>query len=314
MIFSNKTKKTGDLKMGKQVIVKVPASTANLGPGFDVLGMALNLYNTVVLEEMESDCQIIEVKGEGESLLPRDSSNLAARAVSSLLYSAGYSDHGFKLCLENQIPLASGLGSSAAAIVGGLVAANALAESPFSDQDILQMAVEIEGHPDNVTAALLGGVVVVIKDEESCIYSRLIPREGLGITAVIPDFSVSTAEARSVLPEYIPLQDAVYNLGRIALLVTALREGDWDLLRVALHDRLHQPYRCQLVPGLADVFAAALESGAYGAFLSGAGPTVVALTPPDCDAGRAIADVFQSKNITARVLQLEPCLTGSYIL
>lgn len=300
--------------MGKKIIVKVPATTANLGPGFDVLGMALNLYNTVVLEEIEDDCHIIDVKGEGEALLPRDSGNLAARAVSFLLQRAGYSDYGFKLYLENQIPLMSGLGSSAAAIIGGLVAANALSGSPFSDRDILQMAVEIEGHPDNVAAALLGGVVIVTKDEESYIYSRLIPKEGLRITAIIPDFSVSTADARSILPEKVPLQDAVYNLGRISLLLTALREGDWDLLRVALRDRLHQPYRCRLVPGLAEVFETALESGAYGAFLSGAGPTVVVFSPPDCDAGGAIADIFQSRNTKARVLQLEPCLTGTYIL
>ena len=299
--------------MGKQVIVKVPATTANLGPGFDVLGMALNLYNTVVLEEMDGDCQLIEVKGEGEALLPRDNSNLAARAASSLLFSAGYSNHGYKLYLENQIPLMSGLGSSAAAIIGGLVSANILAGSPFSDQDILKMAIEIEGHPDNVAAALLGGVVIVTNGEESYMYTRLIPKEGLRITAVVPDFNVSTADARSVLPKQVPLQDAVYNLGRIALLVTALREGDWELLRVALHDRLHQPYRCQLVPGLIDAFEAALESGAYGAFLSGAGPTVIALTPPDCEAGGIIADAFRSRNIAARVLHLEPCLTGTYI-
>lgn len=300
--------------MEKKVIVKVPATTANLGPGFDVLGMALNLYNTVVLEEIQGGCHIIDVKGEGEDLLPRDSSNLAARAVSFLLQRAGYRDSRFKIYLENQIPMMSGLGSSAAAIIGGLVAANALVGNPFSEREILQMAVEIEGHPDNVAAALLGGVVMVTKDEESYIYSRLIPKEGLRITAVIPDFSISTTEARSVLPEKVPLQDAVYNLGRIALLLTALREGEWDLLRVALHDRLHQPYRSQLVPGFTEIIENALENGAYGAFLSGAGPTVVAFSPPDCDVGGVIAEVFRSNKIRSRVLQLEPCLIGTRIL
>lgn len=299
--------------MGKKIIVNVPASTANLGPGFDVLGMALNLYNTVVLEKMDSGCQIIEVKGEGEALLPRDSSNLAARAVSFLMQKAGCSNYGFKLSLDNQIPLMSGLGSSAAAIVGGLVAANALLGKPFSDGDVLQMAVEIEGHPDNVAAALLGGTVIVTKDEESYIYSRFVPQKGIKIAVVIPDFSISTNKARSVLPEMVPLQDAVYNLGRIALLVTALREGNWDLLKVALQDRLHQPYRCSLVPGLNEVFKAALDSGAYGAFLSGAGPTVIVLSPPDKDTGKVIADIFESRNITARVLHLEPCSKGTCI-
>lgn len=300
--------------MGKKIIVKVPATTANLGPGFDVLGMALNLYNNVALEKLENSCCIIEVKGEGEGKLPLDSSNLAAQAVVTLFKRAGYQDVGFRLCLDNQIPLQSGLGSSAAAIIGGLAAANALVGDPFSKRDILQMAVEIEGHPDNVAAALLGGVVIVAKEEGSYIYSRFIPKKGLKITAVIPDFSVSTKVARSVLPEHVPLEDAVYNLGHLALLVTALKEGDWDLLKKSLGDRLHQLYRCQLVPGLPEIFKAAAEAGAYGAVLSGAGPTVVAFSSSDCDAGSAINEVFHSHGIKARVLQLEPESSGSYII
>ncbi|MGI6405143.1 MAG: homoserine kinase [Syntrophaceticus sp.] len=300
--------------MGKKIVVNVPASTANLGPGFDALGMALDLYNTVALEKMDNGCHIVEVKGEGESSLPRDNCNLVARAVSFLMQRAGYSEHGFKLSLDNQIPLMSGLGSSAAAIVGGLVAANALLGKPFTDRDVLQMAVEIEGHPDNVAAALLGGVVIVAKDGESYIYSRFTPKKGIKITAVIPEFSVSTNKARSVLPENVPLQDAVYNLGRTALLVTALREGDWELLKVALQDRLHQPYRCSLVPGMNEAFQAALDSGAYGVFLSGAGPTVITFSPSEKDTGEAVAGIFRSKNIRAQVLHLEPCLTGTCIL
>ncbi len=300
--------------MGKQIKVKVPATTANLGPGFDALGMALNLYNTVTIEKREQGFSVDKVIGEGETVLSRDSSNLVVRAASYLLGSVGCAEQGFKLTLENRIPLASGLGSSAAAIVGGLVAANALVENPLSDDEILQMAIKIEGHPDNVAAALLGGVVVVAQDGDSYVHYRLVPREGLGITAVIPDFSISTAKARSVLPEKVALQDAVYNIGRAALLVTSLREGDWDLLRVALGDRLHQPYRCQLVPGLDDVFSVAVEAGAYGAFLSGAGPTVVAFTSPDNNVGEVIADVFKSRGIKTRVLQLEPCLTGSHTI
>lgn len=300
--------------MEKKITVNVPASTANLGPGFDALGMALNLYNTVALEKMEHGCHIIEINGEGSFSLPRNSNNLVASSVAFLMRRAGCGDDGFKLSLDNQIPLMSGLGSSAAAIVGGLVAANALIGNPFSDGDVLQMAVEIEGHPDNVAAALLGGVVIVAKDEESYVYSRFVPNTDLRITAVLPEFNLSTNKARSVLPENVPLQDAVFNLGRIALLVTALREGDWDLLKVATQDRLHQPYRCNLVPGMNEVFQAALDSGAYGVFLSGAGPTVIALSPPELDCGKAIADIFQLRNIAARVMHLEPCLSGTSIL
>jgi homoserine kinase len=299
--------------MGK-ITVKVPASTANLGPGFDVLGMALNLYNLVVLEENQDDGWIIDVKGEGDNLIPRDSSNLVARSALYLINKTGHHNRGFKLYLENRIPLQSGLGSSAGAIVGGLVAANGVLGNHFSTQELLQMAVEIEGHPDNVAAALLGGVVIVAQEGDSYIYSRLVPHSGLKITAVIPDFSLSTHKARSVLPKSVPLNDAVYNMGHLALLVTALREGDWELLGEALRDRLHQPYRCSLVPGLADIMETAKEAGAYGAFLSGAGPTVIAFSPLHCDTGEAIADCFIAQGITARVLQLEPSLTGASIV
>lgn len=303
--------------MVKKVVVRVPATTANLGPGFDVLGMSLGLYNTVELEELqgaESKQIQVEVDGEGASLLPRDTSNLVVRAIAGLFHRAGYHPAGLRLRLHNEIPLQSGLGSSAAAIAGGLVAANAIAGNPFSRQEILNQAVEIEGHPDNVAAALLGGVVIVVKDGNSYACTRLTTPGGIKITAVVPDYRLSTKAAREVLPEFVPLQDAVYNLGRAALLVTALREGNWGLLGVAMQDRLHQPYRCRMVPGLTDIFETARKAGAFSAALSGAGPTVVAFSPPDCRVGEAIRGVFRSRGIEARVLNLEPELKGTHLL
>jgi len=157
-----------------KITVKVPATTANLGPGFDVLGMALNLYNTMTLEEIDQQGWVIEIKGEGDKLIPRDSSNLVARTILYLLEKTAYQIKGLRLCLDNKIPFQRGLGSSAGAIVGGLVAANALAGQPFSQDELLQMAVEIEGHPDNVAAALFGGVVIVAQNDNSLIYSRFV--------------------------------------------------------------------------------------------------------------------------------------------
>ncbi|AFV11759.1 homoserine kinase ThrB [Thermacetogenium phaeum DSM 12270] len=298
----------------KRIAVRVPATTANLGPGFDALGMSLKLYNRIELEEIEKEQLLVEVEGEGAALLPRDDSNLAVRAIASLFRRIGYRPAGLRLRLYNEIPLASGLGSSAAAIAGGLVAANALAGNPLSRQEILDQAVALEGHPDNVAAALLGGVVIVVQDGTFYSCTRLQVPRNVKITAVVPDFRLSTKAAREVLPEFVPLKDAVYNLGRAALLVAALREGNWDLLGVAMQDRLHQPYRCRLVPGLNDIFAIARKEGAYGAALSGAGPTVIAFSPPECEVGEAIRGAFLARGIEARVLNLEPELEGTHLI
>lgn len=295
---------------------------ANLGPGFDTLGMALNLYNTVELEETSTGRRI-EVAGEGEQALPRNENNLVAQAINKLFKSASCSFSGWSLRLENNIPLQRGLGSSAAAIVGGLVAANFLAGNPFSREQILSLAIELEGHPDNVAAALLGGVVVIVRNESSCtdnsgavndyLYSCFYPPRGLKIYAVVPEFTLSTKLARSVLPEQVPLKDAVFNLGRVALLITALRDGNWEQLGLAVQDRLHQTYRAHLIPGLEEMFQSARLAGAFGTFLSGAGPSVVALGPAGSRAGEEICRVFQDHGIEARVLELQPSSQGAYI-
>ncbi|HAA89499.1 MAG: Homoserine kinase [Thermoanaerobacterales bacterium 50_218] len=300
--------------MRKKVVVEVPATTANLGPGFDVLGMALNLYNTVELEEcIDSNFQI-EIIGEGAETLPRNSENLVFRTVDHLFQKVSYDSPGWKLRLTNRIPLSRGLGSSAAAIVGALVAANLIAGNPLSREEILEEAVLLEGHPDNVAAALFGGVVAVVQEGRSCFYTRFAPHKGLKVFAAVPDFELSTNRARSVLPEKVSLRDAVFNLGHLALLLSALRDGNWKLLPIAVRDQLHQPYRTSLIPGLEDALDAARAAGAYGVFLSGAGPTTVALAPPGSSAGEAMAKVFQRHGFTAKVLELEPSLEGARIV
>lgn len=300
--------------MVKRAAVKVPATTANLGPGFDVLGMALKLYNSVILEETEDICFEVEVFGEGTGSLPQNADNLVAKVISKLFQKKNCGLQGWKLRLYNEIPLQRGLGSSAAAIVGGLLAANAVLGNPFSPDELLAEAIEIEGHPDNVAAAFLGGVVAVAEDNGRYFYTNFAPPEGLMVYAVVPRFTLSTEVARQALPELVPMSDAVFNLGRLALLITALREADWDLLRVALRDRLHQPYRSGLIPGMEDAFRAAEEAGAYGAVLSGAGPTLIALGPPGLRIGDAMACALKTHGVEADVKELEPTSQGAYII
>jgi len=300
--------------MGRRVAVRVPATTANLGPGFDALGMALKLYNTVELEETGGSGFQIEITGEGEDLLPRDEGNLVARAVDKLFHKVNYSLQGWKVRLENKIPLQRGLGSSASAIVGGLLAANAVAGSPFSQRELLAQAIEIEGHPDNVAAALLGGIVAVAEQDGNYFYTSFTPPKELVIYAVIPNFTLSTKAARSVLPQLVPMKDVVFNLGRVALLISILKEGNWDLLTVALKDRIHQPYRSRLIPGMTEAFEAAEQAGAYGAVLSGAGPTLIAFGPPGLEIGEAMGRVLRTYGIEAEARKLEPSLRGAYII
>jgi homoserine kinase len=294
---------------------------ANLGSGFDAMGMALNLYNVVELEETGAGYQI-EVAGEGEQVLPRDKSNLVAQAINRLFEASSHPASGWRLHLSNNIPLQSGLGSSAAAIVGGLVAANAVAGYPLSLKQILSQAIALEGHPDNVAAALMGGVVVIVPEENAAadnasaapdyLYTCFKPPAGLVAYTVIPGFTLSTSLARHILPEQVSLKDAVFNLARAAMLAMALRDGDWDKLGTAMQDRIHQPYRAHLIEGLEEMLQAARLAGAYGAFLGGAGPSVVALGPPGSKAGEVMRKVFMAHGAEARVLELQPSPFGAY--
>jgi homoserine kinase len=300
--------------MGKRVVAQVPATTANIGPGFDALGMALNMFNRLTLTESDQTGVQVSVNGEGAAVLPRDNNNLVVKTIDRLFDLAGYHPVGLKLTLDNKIPLERGLGSSAAAIVGGLVAANALAGNPLSTDDLLHLAVEIEGHPDNVAAAFLGGVVIIAKEGQRYVYKSFTPHEGLSVYAVVPDFTLPTRLARSVLPERILMRDAVYNLGRVALLAIALRDGDWDMLQVGLGDKLHQPYRSPLIPGLQEIFQAAAAAGSYGSAISGSGPTVIAFAPPGANVGKVICKVFRDHGYQAKVHELAPSPAGAVVL
>ena len=286
----------------KPVRVLVPASSANLGPGFDAFGLALTLYNAV--EMQEDDETHVVISGEGAATLAKNASNLVVRAAQRLFDAAGVRLRGLRLALHNAIPLGRGLGSSAAAIVGGLVAANELAHRPLTRSDLLKLAVQMEGHPDNVAPALLGGLVVASAGESDLIYTQ-VPLPPMRVVVAIPDFALPTRQARAILPASVPRRDAVFNLARAALVLLALQRGDYDLLAQAMDDRLHQPYRARLIPGMETVFAAARAAGAAGVALSGAGPSLIAFAEGDHECiGEAMQRAWALQGVQARTLVL----------
>jgi homoserine kinase len=261
----------------KVVRVTVPASSANLGPGFDCLALALGLHNVIEFGEAESGLTF-SINGEGAETLSRDASNLVVRAAAVVFRKVGRAPGGLRVWQENQIPLLSGLGSSAAAILGGVVAANALLDDPLSRDEILRTAVELEGHPDNVSAALLGGLVVSSYSRGDLVHTS-VPIQPMRVVVALPQVSLSTAEARAALPKSVLLENAAYNIGRAALVVQALANGDYDLLKEAMRDRLHEPVRQKFIPGYQAAVEAAKKSGAATVAISGAGPSLIAFAP-----------------------------------
>lgn len=262
--------------MKTRVVVRVPATSGNLGPGFDCLGMALDMWNSVRLE-IGRDFQV-SIRGVGAGELSQGRDNLVYRAAESVFRQAGINIPNFRLECHNNIPLSRGLGSSAAAVVGGVVAANALLDEPLSQYEVLDLVSRLEGHPDNVTPALLGGCQIVTNSDEGLsTFAVPIPR-GLFAVLFIPDQPMPTQEGRALLSPEVTREDAVFNLGRTALLVAAFSTGKIEYLRTATEDRLHQPARQQIFPAMKYIFRAALGAGALGVFLSGGGSTVLALT------------------------------------
>lgn len=275
-----------------RVHVRVPASSANLGPGFDALGLALGLHNEVVAEEAER--VTVEVRGEGEGHLDTGEDNAVARGVRAAYEAAGRKFTGCALTCVNRIPLSRGLGSSAAAIVAGLVAGNALLGEPLDRAALLGLAAAAEGHPDNVAAALYGGLTVSSAGEGGAQAIALpVPRD-IRWVALVPEVTASTAEARAVLPASVPRGDAVFNVQRVALLLAALQARRLDALGAALEDRLHQPYRLRLFPWMPEVVAAARDAGARGCVLSGAGPALLAVVTGPRATAEAVARAMEA--------------------
>lgn len=301
------------------VRVQVPASTANLGPGFDAIGMAFQLYTRIHMRFAETT-QIRPLSPELVGL-PTGKENLLYRAAASLFREAGLPEPELYMEVESEIPLTRGLGSSAAALVGALCGANRLAGEPFTPEQLYAMATRWEGHPDNVGAALFGGVVVAAMPQTDerlapIPHVRLPVPDGLKTVVVIPEYELSTGQARAALPDRYSREDMVFNVGRSSLLVAAIAQGRLELFAEAMRDRLHQPYRCALVPGLREMLEGATEHGALGAALSGAGPTMLFFYPDDQQKERLLSfieRVLTGYAIRYRVMTLLPDERGTTI-
>ncbi len=284
--------------------VRVPASTSNLGPGFDCFGLALKLYLTVRATPGTTGQCIVTTTGAKENeALPRNAVNLIYRAMSFAMLREGAALPPVELLVHNEIPLASGLGSSAAAIVAGIKLGGLITETPISDQAIQNYATEFEGHPDNVAASLYGGFVASSVCSDGTVVSARFqwPAE-IRVVVVSPHSQLPTHVARAALPRTVSRPDAVYNLQRTALFTAAVAQQRYDLFWEAMHDRLHQPQRESLVPGLAEALALPRMPGLLGLALSGAGPSIVALVDGDDEAiGARIASCFQARQIESTV-------------
>lgn len=293
------------------ITVKVPATSANLGPGFDALGLALDLWNESTFEP--ADDFMVYVEGEGKGRVSQGSNNLIIRAALKLAEHVEGELSPFVVRCTNRIPIGSGLGSSAAATLTGLLAANALTGATLTQEEILHFASGIEGHPDNVAPALLGGLIVSTQGEGKII-ARKLPIAPLSITVVVPDFRFSTRQARKALPHKVKLKDAVHNISRAILVTDALRTGQISLLMEAMSDALHQPYRLPLIPGARAAMRAAQAEGAAVA-LSGAGPSLVAFSSrAEAGPGEAMKQAFKNAGLHARIFSLQVSGKGAQTL
>jgi homoserine kinase len=281
----------------RSVHVRIPATSANLGPGFDALGLALALYNEVTAQESAS--VTVSVQGEGAGRLPTNQHNVVVRGVEAAYEAAGRPFKGCALTCVNRVPAARGLGSSAAAWVGGLVAGNALMGEPLSREALLALAARAEGHPDNVAAALLGGLTVSCSLPDGRVTAVALPvPASIRWVVLVPSVTSATAEARAVLPDSVPRGDAVFNVQRVALLLAGLQTGRLDVFDAALDDRLHQPYRLRLFPWMPAVVDAARRAGALGCVLSGAGPSLLAAVGDEAEpVARAMETALRAAGI-----------------
>ena len=297
-----------------KVSVKVPASSANIGPGFDCLGLALPIYDTITIEETVLPGTGIEINlmAEDEAMddmafenIPKDENSLIYKAVELLYNSIGQEPSELKINVQSQIPIARGLGSSAAIIVGGLLAANKLLGNPADETALLAIATEVEGHPDNVAPAILGGFVLSSREDDGTVtYCKLDWPEEWDVTVCIPDFQLATDIARSVLPSEVPMSDAVFNAKHLAMLIQAVNTKDAKLMKLALKDRLHQQYREKLVPGMKEISEAFVhEDGVLGCVLSGAGPSMLVISHKyDTDKIKAtVKEIWDKQNIRVDV-------------
>lgn len=260
--------------------VKVPASTSNLGPGFDTIGLTLELYNDYsfeIINKNSNEAELIYTSNIDSSEIPYSKENLVYRAFDYLFKKEGKNTPSVKIHFEAGIPTTGGFGSSSTAIVAGLMAANRLMDYPYDQQKLLKIGTQLDGHPDNISPAILGGLVVCVYADQELNYIKLNWDQNLFFVVITPDFKVPTAKARAILPSLIEFHDAVFNVGYSSLLIAALATKNTEILKKCFKDRLHQHYRAQLVPGMQYVLDTGVEAGAVGTMLSGAGSALIAV-------------------------------------
>lgn len=272
------------------VTVSVPATLTNLGAGFDSLGLAVSVFNRMTAEVCSRGLEI-EVAGEGKGTLPENRSNLAVRVMEKVFKRARKHPQGLRIRMDNQIPVGRGMGSSSACIVASLLAVSELTQAKLSREEILEMALDVEGHPDNILPAVVGGFTVAAMNQGKLVYARHDLTRSLHAVLVVPENQILTRRARRVLPKKVPFADAVFNLSRSALTVSALTQGRLDLLKVSMQDRLHQPYRRKLFPLLTRILEILERSGGKGFSVSGSGPTAVTFVEGSREAHRVAAIV-----------------------
>jgi homoserine kinase len=300
---------------GASCRVRVPATTANIGPGFDCLGLALDLWNEVSFR-VEGEGVAVTVEGPDPAGLPRDETNLVARAFLRLCEEAGRAaPAGLSIHCDIRVPISSGLGSSSTAIVAGLLGANTLVGRPFERDGILELAADMEGHPDNVAAALLGGLTIVVQRQDTLLTKKILVPE-VHVALAVPDLPFSTNAARADLPTEVSMADAVFNLQRTPLVVEALRTGDYELLSQVMDDRLHQASRLKRIPGGRTAWLAAQNAGAAAVAVSGSGPSLIAFVSLATDASRVarvMAEAFAAEGVTAIPLGLAASAAGATV-
>lgn len=304
----------------KLIKVKIPATTANFGSGFDSFGAALSLYNEIeVVVDTSTTKLTIDIEGEGKNTLPRDEKNIVYQAMKKVFDSLHFTPPSLHIKLFNRIPLSSGLGSSAAASLGGLLIANKICYNKYlSNDEILKLAIDLEGHPDNIVPAFLGGFCICYRSNSDAYNNYLKLRMPPDLKAVVcaPDFELPTKFARKILPKKVPLADAVFNLSRSALLISAIFDNNYKLIKTAMEDRLHQRYRAKYIPGIDEAFKFALIAGAYGVAVSGAGPSILAISSfkNSKKVAEALKKGFGVKNIKSRSFILDFSNEGAKIL
>ncbi|MCB2359219.1 homoserine kinase [Clostridium estertheticum] len=281
--------------------IKVPATSANMGPGLDTLGVAFKLYNRFIVEEIESGLEIFGCNKEFAN-----KNNLVYTSMLKTFKKLQKDPKGVRLTFKTEIPVSGGLGSSATCILAGITAANRLCGDVLTKQEVLNYACEIEGHPDNITPAMIGGMTVSIMNEGANHYNKIPINGSIKFCALIPKLQLSTKSSRAVLPETIPFKDAVYNVGMVSMLIVSLVNGDYEGVKLACKDKLHQPYRMGLIKNYSQISSFVKESEALGVFLSGAGPTImVMLKKEDSNTEGKLKEFLKSLSGSWETLNLE---------